>query len=152
MTGEFERRHGFPPGSNQVRPADHDGQAAARMLAQVTAAPADLVTFYGSVGGVSWEDVGNGYFLDRAGDVLLRLLEYGVVDVGTDQEASGLVVGSNGGGQMYVVGPDGVVYRTRTASLDNPEFDKVADDLRQFLELLERSLTGFNAGGDPGYL
>ncbi|MFJ9121274.1 SMI1/KNR4 family protein [Streptomyces sp. NPDC102394] len=152
MTGEFEHRHGFPPGTNQVRPADHDDQAAARTLAQVTHTPADLVTFYESIGDVTWADVGNGYFLDPAGDVLLRLQEYGGVDVGTDQEARGLVIGSNGGGLIYVAGPNGAVYRTRTASLDEPEFDQVADDLRQFLELLERSLTRFNANGDPGYL
>ncbi|MGW4756160.1 SMI1/KNR4 family protein [Streptomyces chartreusis] len=152
MTGEFEQRHGFPPGTNQVRPAGHDDQAAARTLAQVTPTPTDLVTFYDSIGDVTWADVGNGYFLDPAGDVLLRLQEYGGVDVGTDQKAHGLVIGSNGGGLIYVAGPDGAVYRTRTASLDEPEVDKVADDLRQFLELLERSLTRFNADGDPGYL
>ncbi|MDI6521713.1 SMI1/KNR4 family protein [Streptomyces coelicoflavus] len=152
MTGEFERRHGFPPGTNQVRPADHDDQAAARTLAQITPTPADLVTFYESIGDVIWEDVGNGLFLDPAGDVLLQLQEHGIVDVGTDQKARGLVMGSNGGGLIYVAGPDGAVYRTRTASLEEPEFDKVADDLRKFLELLERSLTRFNADGDPGCL
>ncbi|MBU6531806.1 SMI1/KNR4 family protein [Streptomyces sp. NPDC048405] len=152
MTGEFERRHGFPPGTNQVRPADHDDQAAARTLAQITPTPADLVTFYESIGDVIWEDVGNGLFLDPAGDVLLQLQEHGIVDVGTDQKAHGLVMGSNGGGLIYVAGPDGAVYRTRTASLEEPEFDKVADDLRKFLELLERSLTRFNADGDPGCL
>ncbi|MBX4177305.1 SMI1/KNR4 family protein [Streptomyces geysiriensis] len=152
MTGEFEHRHGFPPGTNQARSVDHDDQAAARTLAQITPTPADLATFYESIGDVTWEDVGNGLFLDPAGDVLLRLQEHGIVDVGTDQKARGLVMGSNGGGLIYVAGPDGAVCRTRTASLDEPEFDKVADVLRQFLELLERSLTKFNADGDPGYL
>ncbi|MEV4035269.1 SMI1/KNR4 family protein [Streptomyces umbrinus] len=152
MTGEFEHRHGFPPGTNEVRPADHDGQTAARTLAQVTPTPADLVTFYESIGNVTWADVGNGYFLDPASDVLLRLQEYGVVDIGTDQRAHGLVIGSNGGGLAYVAGPDGAVYRTRTASLDEPELDKVCDDLRQFLELLESSLKRFIADGDPGHL
>ncbi|MFD5446564.1 SMI1/KNR4 family protein, partial [Streptomyces tendae] len=82
----------------------------------------------------------------------LRLQEYGVVDVGTDEKSRGLVIGSNGGGLIYVAWPDGAVYRTRAASLDEAELDKVADDLRQFLELLERSLTRFNADGEPGYL
>lgn len=114
--------------------------------------PADLVTFYDGIGDVTWADVGNGYFLDPASDVLLRLQEYGVVDVGADREAQGLVIGSNGGGLSYVAGPAGAVYRTRTASLDEPDLDKVPDDVRQFLELLERSLTRFIADGDPGYL
>jgi hypothetical protein len=150
MTGEFERRHGFPPGTNEVRPASRADRAAARELAQVSLIPADLVTFYDSIGDVTWADVGNGYFLDAASDV--RLEEYGVVDVGANQKVHGLVIGSNGGGLSYVAGPDGSVHRTRTASLDEPEFDKVADDLRQFLELLERSLTRFVADGEPGSL
>ncbi|MEW2424756.1 SMI1/KNR4 family protein [Streptomyces nigra] len=148
MTGEFEDRHGFPPGTNEVRPADHDDQAAACRLAQVTSAPADLVTFYDSIGGVTWADVGNGYFLESASNVLQRLQEDGIVDAGTDRKVHGLVIGSNGGGLAYVAGPDGAVYRTRTASLDDPELDKVADDLRQFLELLEHSLTRFIADGE----
>ncbi|MEW2260661.1 SMI1/KNR4 family protein [Streptomyces sp. NPDC047869] len=152
MMGEFERRHGFPPGVNEVRPADHTDRAAARTLAKVSFVPADLVTFYDSIGYVTWADVGNGYFVDPAGDVLLRLKEYGAVDTGAGTKAGGLVIGSNGGGLSYVAGPGGVVYRTRTASLDEPELDRVADDLRQFLELLERSLTRFAANGEPGCL
>ncbi|MFJ9130327.1 SMI1/KNR4 family protein [Streptomyces sp. NPDC102340] len=152
MTGEFERRHGFPPGANEVRPADSDDQAAARALAQASLIPADLVTFHDSIGDVTWADVGNGYFLDPAIDVLLQLQEYGAVGIGADQKVHGLVIGSNGGGLSYVVGSDGAVHRTRMASLDEPELDEVADDLRQFLELLERSLTRFVADGEPGSL
>lgn len=152
MTGEFERRYGFPPGTNAVRPASRDDQAVARALAQVSLISADLITFYDSIGDVTWADVGNGYFLDPASDVLLRLQECGVVDVGADQKVHGLVIGSNGGGLSYVAGLDGSVHRTRTASLDEPELDKVADDLRQFLELLERSLTRFVVDGEPGSL
>ncbi|MDX2934918.1 SMI1/KNR4 family protein [Streptomyces ipomoeae] len=149
MTDEFERRHGFPPGANEVRPAD---QAAARTLAQVGIVPADLVTFYDNIGDVTWADVGNGYFVDPADDVLLRFKQYGAVDVGVDKNAGGLVIGSNGGGLSYVASPGGVIYRTRTASLDEPDPDRVADDLRQFLELLERSLTRFVANGESGCL
>ncbi|POX57831.1 SMI1/KNR4 family protein [Streptomyces sp. Ru62] len=152
MTGEFERRHGFPPGTNEVRPASRDDQAAARTLAQVSLIPADLITFYDSIGHVTWDDVGNGYFIDSAGDVLLRLQEYGFVTVGADLQVQGLVIGSTGGGLSYIAGADGSVHRTRMASLDEPELDKVADDLRQFLELLERSLTRFVADGEPGSL
>ncbi|MFD8394319.1 SMI1/KNR4 family protein [Streptomyces sp. NPDC059680] len=151
MTDEFEHRHGFPPGTNEVRPADRNDQAAARALAQASLVPADLVTFYDSIGGITWADVGKGYFVDPVGDVLRALKEYGAVDIGADHKASGLVIGSNGGGLSYIAGPGGVIYRTRTASLDEPELDKVADDVRQFLELLERSLARFVAVGEPGY-
>lgn len=152
MTDEFERRHGFPLGANRVRLADRADQAAARTLAQAGIGPGDLVTFYDNIGDVTWADVGNGYFVDPAGDVLLRFKQYGAVDVGADKKAGGLVIGSNGGGLSYVASPGGVIYRTRTASLDEPEFDQVADDLRHFLELLERSLKRFVANGEPGCL
>lgn len=152
MTDDFEQRHGHPPGPNKVRPADHDDQAAVRRLAQVSLATADLVTFYESIDDVTWADVCNGYFVAPAEDVLLQLGEYGAVDVGADQKARGLVIGSNGGGQSYVAGPGGAVYRTRTASLDEPGLDRVADGLRQFLELLEQALTRFVDTGEPGCL
>ena len=152
MTDDFECRYGFPPGANEVRSADDDDQAAARLLGQVSRAPADLITFYDSIGQVSWEDVGNGYFVAPAGDVLLQLSEYGDVEVGVDEKARGLLIGSTGDGQSYVAGPGGAVYRTRTASLDEPDLDRVADDLQQFLERLEQVLTRFVANGEPGNL
>lgn len=152
MTDEFERRHGFPPGANEVRLADHADQVAARMLAQVSNMPADLGTFYDSIGDVTWADVGNGYFVDPAADVLLRFQQDGAVGVGADQKDGGLVIGSNGGGLSYFASPGGVIYRTRTVPLDELELDQVADDLRQFLELLEQSLTRFVADGEPGCL
>lgn len=152
MTDGFERRHGFPPGVNEVRPADHADQAAARTLAQVSIVPADLVAFYDCIRDVTWEDIGNGYFVEPVADVLLRFQEYGAVAAGVDETNGGLVIGSNGGGQSYVAGPGGAIYRTRTATLDEPELDRVADDLRQSLDLLEQSLTRFVADGEPGYL
>ncbi len=152
MTDDFERRHGFPPGVNEVRRADSADRAAARTLARDSLVPADLVTFYDSIGEVAWADVGNGCFLDPAADVLLRFKHYGTVDVGAGQKDRGLVIGSNGGGLSYVASPGGMIHRTRTASLDEPELDRVADDLRQFLELLEGSLTRFVTNGDPGCL
>ncbi|MFI9468178.1 SMI1/KNR4 family protein [Streptomyces sp. NPDC052492] len=152
ITDEFEHRHGYPAGTNEVRPADRADQVVARTLAQVHVVPADLVTFYDSVGDLTWEDVGNGHFVDSAAAVHARFRQYGTVDVTTDPPVTGLVFGSNGGGLSYVANHDGVIYRTRTASLDEPELDRVADDLGQFLELLEQSLTRFAGGGDPACL
>jgi hypothetical protein len=136
-------------GSRPVRPTDRDDQIAARKLAQAGLIPADLVTFYDSIGDVTWADVSNGYFLNSSGDLLLRLQEHGAVGAGAVQMVA---IGSNGGGLYDVAGPDGSVHRTRPASLDEPELDKVADDLRQFLELLEHSLMRFAADGEPGSL
>lgn len=87
-----------------------------------------------------------------ARDVLLHLAEYGPVRVGESQDVRGLVIGSDGGGLSYVAAAEGSIHRTRTASLDDPELARVADDLRHFLELLARSLVRFVATGEPGYL
>ncbi|MFJ3214125.1 SMI1/KNR4 family protein [Streptomyces flaveolus] len=152
MTADFERRHGFPPGTNEILTASSDDRAAARALVGADRIPADLATFYDSIGSLVWADVGNGFFLDSAGEVLRGLQEYGTVDVGTDQKVPGLVIGSNGGGLSYTAGLDGTVHRTRTASLDEPELDQVASELRQFLELLEESLTRFTTDGELGPL
>ncbi|WP_327721700.1 SMI1/KNR4 family protein [Streptomyces sp. NBC_00490] len=148
MTDEFESKHGFPPGNNQIRLADHGDQEAVRVLRSDARASADLVTFYGSIGEVSWEDVGNGYFIDPPRDVLEHFAIYGAVRVGDHQEPCGLVIGSDGGGLFYVVGPEGSVHRTRAATRDDAELDTVADDLRHFLGLLERSLARFVATGE----
>ncbi|MGW1887384.1 SMI1/KNR4 family protein [Streptomyces sp. NPDC001970] len=152
MTEGFEAKHGFPPGANQVRLANHDDQEAARALAREDLAATDLVTFYDYIGEVDMGDVGNGYFIHSAGDVLHQLAEYGAVCVDEGQEPCGMVIGTDGGGLFYVIDREGAVHRTRTASLDEPELDTVADDLRQFLELLERSVARFIATGEPGYL
>jgi hypothetical protein len=123
MTDEFESKHGFPPGTNQIRLADHGDQEAVRVLGSDTRASADLVTFYGSIGEVSWEDVGNGYFVHPPRDVLEHFAIYGAVGLGDHQEPRGLVIGSDGGGLFYVVGPEGSVHRTRAATLDDAELD-----------------------------
>ncbi|MEV6107046.1 hypothetical protein AB0M28_20370 [Streptomyces sp. NPDC051940] len=68
------------------------------------------------------------------------------------REPSGLVLASDGGGLLFVSDSRGAVFRTRSASLDEAEFDKVAVDLRQFLDLLGRSVKRFIGTGGPGYL
>lgn len=97
----------------------HESFLAAHTLAQVTPSPAGLVTFYENIGDVTGADVGNGYFLDPTSDLLLRLQEYGGVDVGTDQKADDLAIGSNGGDLIYGAGPDEAAHRTRSASRTN---------------------------------
>ncbi|KOU05340.1 hypothetical protein ADK86_07300 [Streptomyces sp. NRRL F-5755] len=152
MVDGFETQHGVPPGVNEVRLADDDDIEAVGALTATGLAPADLLTFYGCIGAIELGDVGNGYFVNSAADVLAYFREYGPVSVHEGQEPSGLVIAADGGGLLFVVESDGVVHRTRTASLDEPEFDKAADDLRHFLELLAQSVTRFTDTGEPGYL
>ncbi|MFD7020173.1 hypothetical protein [Streptomyces sp. NPDC059928] len=79
MTEGFERKHGFPPGTNQIRLAGHDDQGAVRALGTDARVLSDVVVFYGSIGEVVWADVGNGYFVHSAADVLQYLSDYGPV-------------------------------------------------------------------------
>ncbi|MFJ4851440.1 SMI1/KNR4 family protein [Streptomyces sp. NPDC088733] len=152
MTEGFERRHGYPPGTNLVRSADQDDQDAARALAHDAQAPDDLITLYDSIGEIAWSDVGNGYFLHSAGDTREMLAAYGAIPIGNNAEPYGLVIGTDGGGRNYITDRQGVIWRTRTATLDEPELDQVANDLQHFLEQLQESLTRFIATGEPGRL
>ncbi|MEU1622853.1 SMI1/KNR4 family protein [Streptomyces sp. NPDC005722] len=151
VTEDFERRHGYPPGPNLVRPADHDDREAARALARGIEAPDDLITFYNTVGEVVWDDVGNGYFFHSAPDALQMLTAYGTIPVGNSPQP-GLVFGSDGGGRSYITNREGAIWRTRTATLDEPELDQVADDLQHFLEQLAEALARFIDTGEPGCL
>lgn len=44
---------------------------------------------------------------------------------------------------LFVAGWGGAIHRSRTASLDEAEFDRVADDLPEFLDLLRRFVARF---------
>ncbi|MEU5277135.1 hypothetical protein AB0G87_12045 [Streptomyces asoensis] len=84
-------------------------------------APADLVTFYCTIGDVTWVHIGSGYFFEPTSNVLQRLQEDRIVDGGTDGKVHDRVIASN------VAGPDGRVYRTRTPPLGELAFDRAAN-------------------------
>jgi hypothetical protein len=152
MTATFETTYGHPPGRNDVRIADEDDLRAARDYGREFLAFPEMVTFYESIGEVALADVGNGCFIHPARDVLRRLAEEGPVFVPMADDPHGMVIGSNGGGRLYVADWGGAVHRSRTASTDNGEFDRVADDLPQFLDRLRRCVTRFVTTGEPGEL
>ncbi|MCX5396444.1 SMI1/KNR4 family protein [Streptomyces sp. NBC_00102] len=146
----FEETHGFGQGDNRVRVADEDERRAARDLAREPLVFDDLLTFYESIGEVALADVGNGYFIHTARDVLRRLSEEGAVFVPEADDPHGMVIGSDGGGHLFVADWGGAIHRTRTASLDAEEFDRVADDLPEFLDLLRGAVVRFAETGEPG--
>ncbi|MFD6423911.1 hypothetical protein [Streptomyces sp. NPDC060198] len=145
----FEETHGFAPGDNRVRVADEDDRRAARDVAREPLASGDLLTFYESVGEVALPDVGNGYFVHPARELLRRLSEEGAVFVPEADDPHGVVIGSDGGGGLFVADRGGAVHRTRTASPGGSEFDRVADDLQEFLELLRAAVVRFAETGEP---
>lgn len=63
-----------------------------------------------------------------------------------------MVIGSDGGGILFVADRGGAIHRSRTASLDEAEFDRVAGGLPEFLDLLRRSVARFVETGEPGCL
>ncbi|UXX96794.1 SMI1/KNR4 family protein [Streptomyces sp. AD2-2] len=97
MVSTFEATHGYPPGRNEVRVADDDDRRAAREYARETLGFEELRTFYASIGEVVLSDVGNGYFIHSARDVLHRLAEEGDVAIPDADDPLGMVIGSDGG-------------------------------------------------------
>ncbi|MFB7056226.1 hypothetical protein ACFCXT_24290 [Streptomyces vinaceus] len=137
----FDTYYPFPPGRNEVVPAGpgRDGRRAHAGL------PGDLRTFYGVIDEVVLSDIGNAFFIHPSDGVFGDRLELGASGgAGGD----GFVFAGDGGGILYAVGPDGRVYRSRTASADG-EFDLVAGDLRGFLERLRDAVARFAATRIP---
>lgn len=150
MLSTFEETHGFVPGTNEVRVADADDRQAARAYARELLGFEDLLTFYESIGEVVLADVGNGYFIHSVRDVLQRLVEEGAIFIPEADDPHGMVIASDGGGIQFVADWGGAIHRSRTASLDEAEFDRVADNLPQFLDVIRQCVTRFIETGEVG--
>ncbi|MFD4867755.1 SMI1/KNR4 family protein [Streptomyces sp. NPDC058412] len=147
VTCGFEEKYGYGPGENAIHPPEAGDRAAAGRLAAESAAFAELALYYGEIGAVTMGGVGNAYFLHsgaRALDERIPLPEAG----GT---APAVLIGSDGGGILYAVGADGGVWRSRRAS-EEAEFDRITNDLAEFLDLLRRSVHRFHKTGQPGFV
>jgi hypothetical protein len=151
LMSTFEEKYGYPPGTNEIKPPDADARSAAAELAREQLTPVDLVTFYGSIGEVVLADVGNAYFFHSARLVLDHLQAGESALLGGADDAKGMVIASDGGGILFAVDAEGAVHRSGAASTES-EFDKVADGLREFLDLIRRSVVRFVDTGRPGYL
>ncbi|MCX4409865.1 hypothetical protein OG840_52000 [Streptomyces sp. NBC_01764] len=77
MMSTFEETYGYEPGTNEVRVAGEEDLRAAHDYGREVLGFEDLLTFYESIGEVVLPDVGNGYFIHSARDVLHRLAEGG---------------------------------------------------------------------------
>ncbi|MFE2316503.1 hypothetical protein ACFXC8_25800 [Streptomyces sp. NPDC059441] len=152
MMSTFEETYGYEPGTNEVRVAGEEDLRAAHDYGREVLGFEDLLTFYESIGEVVLPDVGNGYFIHSARDVLHRLAEEGPVFVPEADDPHGMVIASNGGGVLYVADWGGAIHRSRSASLDDAEFDKLADDLPQFLDHIRRCVVSFVETGATGDL
>ncbi|MEV7526781.1 SMI1/KNR4 family protein [Streptomyces sp. NPDC091371] len=147
LTHGFEEKHGYAPGENAIHPPAADDLVAAGRLAAESPAFSELALYYGEVGAVHMSDVGNAYFLDSGASALEQRMALPEAD-GT---VPAVLIGSDGGGILYAVGPDGAVWRSRTASED-AEFDRITSGFAEFLDLLRRSVHRFEQTGQPGYV
>ncbi|MEV5784627.1 hypothetical protein AB0L42_27005 [Streptomyces sp. NPDC052287] len=152
MMSNFEETYGYEPGTNEVRAAGEEDLRGARDYGREVLGFEDLLTFYESIGEVVLPDVGNGCFVHPARDVLRRLAEEGPVFVPEADDPLGMVIASNGGGVLYVADWGGAIHRSRSASLDDAQFDKVADDLPRFLDDVRRCVVTFVETGATGDL
>ncbi|MFE3855213.1 hypothetical protein ACFXPN_29275 [Streptomyces griseorubiginosus] len=112
----------------------------------------DLLTFYESIGEVVLPDVGNGCFIHSARDVLDRLAEDGAVFLPEADDPHGMVIASNGGGNLYVADWGGAIHRSRTASMEDAKFDKIADSVPEFLDHMRNCVVRFVRTGATGEL
>ncbi|WP_329043543.1 hypothetical protein OHT61_32425 (plasmid) [Streptomyces sp. NBC_00178] len=151
VVSTFEERYGYEPGANEVRAAGRKDPAT-RDAGRELQGFEDLLAFYEVIEEVVLPDVGNGFFLHSAEDVLRRLAEEGPVYVAGAGDAHGIVIASNGGGILYVADRGGAIHRSRIASLDDADLDKVADSLPQFLDHVRRSVIRFVETDEPGDL
>lgn len=110
----------------------------------------DLLTFYESIGEVVLPDVGNGCFVRSARDVLDRLAEDGAVFLPEADDPHGMVIASNGGGNLYVADWGGAIHGSRTASMEDAEFDKIADSVPEFLDHMRNRVVRFVKTGATG--
>lgn len=143
----FEERHGYAPGVNGVPLARGDDLAAAREYGREGYGFADLLTFYESVAEVALPDVGGGFFIHSAREVLDRLGREGPVFVPDAHDFMGMVIASSGAGVLYVADWGGAVHRCRTASPDDGEFDQIDDSFPEFLDRVRRWVVGVAATG-----
>lgn len=149
MVATFERAHGYPPGTNDVRPPTEDELRAVDELKRETSYFEELSTLYRSIGEVALPDVGNGFFLHSARAVLDRIAEEGPVFLPLADDFQGMVIASDGGGRLYVADWGGALHRSRTASTDDGTFDRVADDLPAFLTQVRSYVLRWATTGEP---
>jgi len=124
FTRHFEARFGYPVGDNGVVRVVSVGRQ--RLLDDLVGAGVggDLVTFYSYVGSVSLPDLGSGFFVHAAEDVLdgVRGEQPTRVTGAVDDEIT--VFGSDGGGGLFALNAaQDKVYRLSEGALFGATYD-----------------------------
>ncbi|MFH8218706.1 hypothetical protein ACH4C2_05895 [Streptomyces sp. NPDC018057] len=144
FVAEFAARHGYPPGEHYVtRSTDRSSRdALAAILCDRSAR--NLIEFYSYVACVSLPDVGPGFFIQEAEEVVSGLRGAQPTCVSGPPDTPIVVFGSDGGGALFAIDRrTGAVIRLAGGSLLGAAYEVGKSELqvmaRGFLEFL-RSL------------
>jgi len=155
----FEERYGYPPGVNEVVTGTRQGGSQMSLeLGHDAQVPPSIIEFFNAIEQVSLPDIWNGYFIGPATRIAAahaekypRWLEHGgrLVEI--------LVIGSDGGGALYVVGvdEDSPVFRIEEAAIESGvlrpaterQVERLAANFSAFLELFAGRLEFYASGG-----
>ncbi|MFJ4850793.1 MULTISPECIES: hypothetical protein [unclassified Streptomyces] len=143
----FEVWYGYEPDANELMLTSLAESDARRALSAM-GAPGDLLKFYERVLRISWPDVGNGFFVNSAEEVVAGRGDWQPAEVIGAVTDSVIVFASDGGGGLYALtSTDGKVYRLFGGSLVGATYDVdesgvglIAVDFWEFLEYLRKQL------------
>ena len=141
----FDTYYPFPPGQNEVILAV-PGRGALDALRTQPSTSSDLITFYEVIQEVTMSDIGNGIFLHASDDVITQLADGPVL---LEEDNTGTIFASNGGGILYAIDRHNTVHRSHDASTESG-FESVAPDLRGFLGQVLDAVAHFAATRTPG--
>ena len=142
----FDTYYPFPPGENEVILTTDPTPSSLDAIRAHPQTPSDLTTFYEVVHEVTMSDIGNGIFIHAPDDVIAQLADGPAL---LDDDNTGTVFASNGGGILYAIDPGNKVHRSHDAST-NSGFEPVAPDLRGFLGQVLDAAARFAATRTPG--
>lgn len=144
----FEAAYGYPPGEHYVsRSSNRSGRDLLATLLDNSSA-GDLIEFYSHVAQISLPDVGPGFFVDAAEEVIDGLRGAQPTRVISTPEREIAVFGSDGGGALFAVDRQtGAVVRLEGGALIGADYEVersgvqvIAPDFAGFMQFLQGEL------------
>ncbi|HEY2792266.1 MAG TPA: hypothetical protein VGJ28_07925 [Micromonosporaceae bacterium] len=150
----FEGAFGYPLEGNEVVGPDPEGVAL--LAACGPTIPADLLSFYATIGEVSLPDIGNGWFIERAASVAATYASGELRKFAGRHGTDIVAFASDGGCGRFALGcpAGGPVYQIADGCLpepDDPNHNIVAADLSEFLGRLRTYVERFSVNGEIAF-
>jgi hypothetical protein len=147
----FQERMGYEPGVNEIR-------LVTGVELDLSELPLPARIFFGTVDEVCLPDIGNGYFLGPAEEMLQRFRGRVPESVLVGSKAhKAFVFGSDGGGAYFALDLDAggsvlrVVEPTVRDGTVQGSVAMLSSDVDEFLELLLRNIEAFARGREPSF-